>query len=465
MTVSRRQLTLSAGAALLLAPFLAYLNPRKVEAQSTKHAKRLILFCTMGTKPDLWKPQVGGEAISSFSQMTAPLAAVKDNIVLVDGMPAENVGNNHGAPDGITGMGNGYYAVNNVQQPLVSVDQFVADRLVKSGVNRPIASLLLGAETSNGQTMFYRAGKNIKPIASPASAFSTVFGAAMAPSPAPSNPGTGSDPGTNPGQAQIDALLKRRHSILDVVKEEVRAVENRVGSYEKAKLEQHLESIRALENKLGHASGSTGGGSTGGGSTPVVNEPVIVQCSTPAKPSDGSTSVANDLLHMDIIVNALACDITRVAAIELGTDQSYQVNLPGLQGEQHNGFIHSGAPNFANLIKFEAWMAEQFAKLITSLKSKADPNEAGKTLFDTTLVVWARDMGDSVAHNMNSMRFVLGGGAGGYLKTNASGRFVSSSARHERALLNIIEAMGFTDFSGFGDPKLAQKTPLSELRA
>lgn len=466
MTLSRRQLTLSAGAALLLAPILAYLDPRKVEAQSTKRAKRLILFCTMGTKPDLWKPQTSGEGISNFSAMTAPLAAVKDNIVLVDGMPAENVSNNHGAPDGITGMGNGYYAVNNVQQRLVSVDQFIADRLVKAGVNRPIASLLLGAETASGQTMFYRAGNNLKPIASPSSAYSTAFGATM---PAPSNPGStpGSMPEPNPGQAAVDKLLKRRQSILDVMTDEVKAVQKRVGSFEKAKLEQHLDSIRALENKLDHASGSgTGGGSSTGGTTgPVGNEPVIVQCSAPGKPSDASTSVANDLLHMDIIVNALACDITRVAAIELGTDQTYQVNLPSLQGEQHNGFIHSGAPNFANLIKFEAWMAEQFAKLITNLKSKPDPNEAGKTLFDTTLVVWARDMGDAVDHNMNSMRFVLGGGAGGYLKTNPSGRYVSSNARHERVLLNIIEAMGFTDFSGFGDPKLAQKTPLSELTA
>ena len=59
-------------------------------------------------------------------------------------------GNNHGAPDGITGLGNGYYAVNGVQQLLVSVDQFVADKLVKSGINRPISSLLLGADTAGG---------------------------------------------------------------------------------------------------------------------------------------------------------------------------------------------------------------------------------------------------------------------------------------------------------------------------
>ena len=56
--LSRRQVTVSAGAALLLAPFVSMLNARSSGAAAGKQAKRIVLFCTMGTKPDLWTPKV-----------------------------------------------------------------------------------------------------------------------------------------------------------------------------------------------------------------------------------------------------------------------------------------------------------------------------------------------------------------------------------------------------------------------
>jgi hypothetical protein len=64
------------------------------------------------------------------------------------------------------------------------------------------------------------------------------------------------------------------------------------------------------------------------------------------------------------------------------------------------------------------------------------------------------------------MRFVFAGSK--YLKKDPKGRYLNfaGKARHERALLNICEAMGISDFKGFGDATLGQdKTPLSELHA
>jgi hypothetical protein len=67
------------------------------------------------------------------------------------------------------------------------------------------------------------------------------------------------------------------------------------------------------------------------------------------------------------------------------------------------------------------------------------------------------------------MRFVLAGGAGGYLKRNPAGRYLKFAGgpadRHERVLLNLCDAMGVTSFVGFGDPMLADKTPLSGVIA
>jgi hypothetical protein len=413
-------------------------------------AKRLLVFCTMGTYPPLWTPKVSGETISSWSAMTQPLSAAADDIVLVEGMPSGHPNDGHGSSDSLTGRGYEYIAVNNVPVPKLSVDQFVAASLAKGGVNRPIASLLLGANCNEngGLTQFYGGpnGTFLPTISSPLSAYSTVFGA-VAPSSGGSN-------------MSAQASLARRKSILDTITGEITGLQATLGSNEKAKLDAHLDSIRQLENKLMSAGAAGGSGS----------------CTKPATPGADSTlqfmgdmdAIAANVLHQQIIVNAFACDITRVACLEYGNDQKFMVNAPGVPfDDQHGGFIHSGAPsNYANLVLFEAYLATQFVNLISALKMVPDPlGSAGQTLFDNTLLVWARDMGDAQNHNQQSMRFVLASGKGGYLKTAKGGRYVSSSERHERILLNVCEAMGVTDYTGFGDPKLPTKQPLPGIRA
>ena len=442
---NRRQFAgrLGAGAGLMLAPFLSLGldqgRPRAAATTTTAKAKRLLLFCSMGTYPPIWSPRgLTGESIAAFSTSTSPLAAVKDSIVLIEGLPTGNPNDNHGSPDGLTGLGFGYYP----GQLKLSVDQFIAARLISSGINRPIASLLLGGACNapGGNTMFYggSGGNNLPTISSPLSAFTTVFG----------------------GGISSAALMSRRKSVLDLISAEARSIKGTLGRLEASKLDQHLDSIRQLESKL---------------SQPVPTGPACTRPSMPAADSqyiyqNVVDAVATNLLHQDVIVSALACDITRVAAIEYGNDQTLMVNLPGRVpfDDQHAGFIHSGfASNYQDLIEFEKYLCEQFVALINKLKSFQDPDDPAKTLFDTTLLVWCRDMGDAANHDQKSMRFVLASGNGGYLKTAPGGRYLYSGERHERVLLNMCEAMGITSYAGFGDPMLtgASKTPLPGLAA
>jgi uncharacterized protein DUF1552 len=439
--LSRRQFAGSVGAGLLLAPFINMATRQRVQA-ATRQSKRLFLFCTMGTNPPMWTPTgLSGESITAWSAMTQPLSAVKDSIVLVEGMPSRNVNNQHGASDSLTGLDLGFWSADQIK---MSVDQFVAKKLVAGGINRPIASVLLGANTNDGGTsQFYggATGSNLPTISSPLSAFNTVFGGAL------------------PAGTSAAALLARRKSILDLVSGEATALKATLGSNEKGKLDAHLESIRQLENKL-TASATPGAG-----------------CMKPTAPGADSTlqfmnaldGIKANTIHQSIIASAFACDITRVAGLEYGNDQKFMVNVPGVPyDDQHGGFLHSGAStNFANLVKLETYLATQFVAIINALKGFQDPDDPSKTLFDTTLLVWARQMGDAVNHDMKSMRFVLASGTGGYLKTAANGRYIKSTERHERVLLNICEAMGITSFAGFGDPTLtgASKTPLPNIAA
>ena len=171
----------------------------------------------------------------------------------------------------------------------------------------------------------------------------------------------------------------------------------------------------------------------------------------------------SSVLHMDLAINAFACDLTRVAAVQFGHHQNTQVNLSdvGAPGDWHNGFMHSDNPR-TRLVNLERWLAQQFVAAANKLKETPAPDGNG-TLFDQTLMVWARDMGDAVTHNGTDMRFVLSGGAGGYLRTGGS--YIDGGGKaHSKVLFNMLEAMGITDPSGLGDDS-TDRTPLSELRA
>jgi len=449
---SRRKFVGSAGAGLLLAPFISLVNGGDRPARAAgKKAKRLLLFCTMGTNPDMWSPTgVSGETTFTFSPMTQPLSAIKGNVILVEGCPSLNIGDGHGAPDGLSGLG---YAQTG-QVPIVSVDQFVATSLAAQGVNVPIPSFLLGADSTGGggRNMFYN-GKNgsncLSTIGSPMSAFTTAFGGAL------------------PTGMSMDGLMKRRASTIDLLKTEITSLQSMLGSVEKAKLELHLASIRQLENKLAHMT-TTGGG---GGGSATCQKPASPPADSAFTPAGTKTIAANAALE-DIILTAFGCDITRVAAIHYGSDQLLHVEgVAGLSpDDQHGGFIHSGAAsNFKNLVTFEAYLATRFASLVTRLGMMPESDGSGM-LLDNTIVAWCRDMGDAVNHNQNSMRFVLASGAGGYLKLAPSGRYLKlnggAANRHERVLLSLCDGLGITNYKGFGDPNLgSNKSPLPGLAA
>jgi hypothetical protein len=436
-TLSRRSWLKTLAAGTALSPFLDFDAP--AQAALAGPAKRVVLFCSMGTLPAIWTPtSVTAENNFVLADSTSPLAAIRKHLVMIEGMPSQNPGENHASPGGLTGLGFGASG----SPAMISVDQFVADKLTASGVNSPVPSLLLGAETSGGggKTMFLR-GNNLPTIGSPLSAFKAVFGSAVS--------SGGSD-------APADALLARRKSTLDAISGQLKTLQQNVGSEARARLELHLDSIRQIEGRL-----------TSGGGGQIAN------CGTSIVATDDTSDVLKaDLVHLDILVSALACNATRVAAIQFGSDQVLQVNLPelmpaALQGDQHGLMLHSGSgDDFAKLKQFEKWLAQRFVDVVTRLEMTPDPDGSG-SLLDSTLVVWARDMGDGVNHNQESMRFVFAGSK--YLKTDPNGRYINfagKGVRHERALLNICEAMGITDFNGFGDKTLgAAKTPLAELKA
>jgi len=413
--LSRREFARTVGLAALFSPFLSLVKAAPASAAPIGKAKYLLVFYTNGTDPAAWTPAGSTPDNLVFSAMTEPLAPLRPNLVLVEKLSSLGTADNHAAPGGLTGQG--YSAQNRI-----SIDQFIADRLRAAGVVTPIPSVILGSVKTEQQTSFYRNNQPLSPIFSPVAAYDAIFGAVGGVSP---------------------ALLRRRKSSLDLVNSELKQLSDQLGSHERQKLELHAASLRAVEDRLSR--GGTGA------------------CAPGPRPAEATQDLLASVGHLDLAVTAFACDITRVAAVQFGHHQNTQVSLTevGNPGNWHNDFIHGDNPR-TRLTNLERWLAQQFVATANKLKALPAPTGGG-TLFDQTLMVWARDMGDAVAHNGSNMRFVFSGGAGGYLVTSPNGRYVDGGGdAHQRALINCAAAMGVTDVTGFGDVT-APRTPLDTI--
>jgi len=173
----------------------------------------------------------------------------------------------------------------------------------------------------------------------------------------------------------------------------------------------------------------------------------------PTVPGAESEVLLASAKHLDLAINAFACGRTRVAAVQFGHHQNTQVSIPevGAPGDWHNTFMHSDMAPRRRLVDLERWLCAQFVGAAEKMKAITLANGAG-TLFDKTLMVWARDMGDGVLHSGDDMRFVFAGGSGGGLKFAPEGRYLDGKgAAHQNALISICQLLGISDYAGFGE--------------
>ena len=414
----RRTFSRALGAAALFSPFLATIG--RTKAQPTLgRAKYLCLMTTTGSNPSLWTPSG-----PLFNESNQALQRVADDVVLVSGLNGNGHCAAHGSPGGLTGLG--YSGSGHT-----SIDQHIARQLVGGGVRTPFASLQLGGDPNQQSSSFWRDGEQQSPISRPATAFDTIFAGAM--------PGDPMDGGESPSE-----LLRRRRSILDLMLTELDQLRASLGAEERRKLELHAESIRALELRLM-------GTGEGGGATDA-------SCAPPTALEDTDEVLIDNAKCLDLAITALGCDLTRVVTVEFGFHNGTPSTLPGMTpGDWHSNYLHNN--QIADLTKLEGWLTEQFVGAMEKARTIPAPDGDG-TLYDQTLFVWARTMGDSVAHTDGDMRTIFAGGAGGYLSTRTGGRHIDAAGQsHQRALLNCAAALGVSDMA-FGDGRLGGDSQL-----
>jgi hypothetical protein len=396
-------------------------------------AKRLVVFFSPnGTVHRHWRP-TGAGASYSFApgSVLESLSNLRDELLVLDGLDFKN-GNNH--EGGMSTMLTGGASSSAPSQGM-SIDQYIAGRL-NAGTRFP--SLELGVQTSawggNVQTRmsYRRAGEHIAPADRPVEVHRRLFGDIA---------GMESTP---------DVLLMRRKSVLDLLRDEIGSLQTKLGNEEKSKLDAHLSSLRSVEMGLSGGSG-----------------PAPVSCDNPGSifsMDPGQNEVFPEVCRAqtDLLISALSCDYTRVASLQCSHTVSPTVFSWLNIGEGHHSLSHVDDSNQAGLGQFiacERWFAEQFKYLVERLRDLPEPDGDG-SMLDHTLVVWAKELGDSRLHECKSVPFVLAGKANGFF---TPGRYLSfGGASHQKLLVSICQAMGLDD-EVFGDPSISTGA-LEELR-
>ena len=424
MQLNRRHFLKGLAATSLLAPYTRVLA-NDLPAQPPK--RLAVFFSPNGTVHRHWRPSgTTSDFVFNTGSILEPLAAIQEKVIILDGINFVNATNHEGGMAAmLTGGGSGGITGGK------SIDQYVATRL---NAGTRFASLELGVQTSpwGGSTQtrmsYSGTGTHLTPDDRPSSVYDRLFG------------------DLSGDQSEQNRIRSRRLSVLDVLRGDIAALNRRLGARERQKMEAHLEAFRQMENSLAESS-------AGGCAYPTDTGP------TGTNQNENYPEVGR--LQMEFLISAFACDMTRVGSIQWSHTVSPTVFTWLGHGEGHHALSHyadGNAEGVARFVEAERWYAQQFVHFIQRLDATPDPLAEG-SLLDNTLVLWAKEMGDSRLHDCNGVPFVLAGGSGSPFEL---GRFLQlGGVPHNKLLTSICRGMGL-DNPSFGDPNVAAGT-LTEL--
>jgi hypothetical protein len=233
--------------------------------------------------------------------------------------------------------------------------------------------------------------------------------------------------------------------VLDEVKDDLRSVSRNLGAEERALLDKHATFVRDMERDLQSSA-----------SRKLRYPPPVLEQGVPTD-NDGMPKIS--AMQADLLVNAFANDLARVASLDF-TNSVGQAKMRWLGiDDNHHTLSHEPDSNAAaqeKLVKINTWFAEQLASLAKKLDAIPEPGGNG-TLLDNTTIVWTNELGKGNSHSHDNIPFILVGGGLGF-KMGQSLRF--SNLPHNRLLMSFAHAFGH-HVPSFGNPQLSADGPLA----
>lgn len=383
-------------------------------------------FFGNGSLPGRWKPAKTGTGSNwDLSPQLQPIATFKPYMTVISGLENKLVNGPPEHPKGSAGATTGApLSGNAVRAP--SIDQIVADAISTGAAFRSIEVGVTPA-TPNGPedslaTVSHR-GPNAKnvPEFDPKAVFTRLF--------------TGGTTGGTVDQAT--KLANVRKSVLDAVLADGASLQQKLGSADKQRVEQHLASIRAIEARL----------------TTMTTTPPPTMCTSPTAPTTGKDTKSEappavNTAMADLSMLALACDRTRVLTFmfSLPAAHVYYRHLTdtttNMNADFHDTICHGDAGDMSSQPRVDkgvVYVMTCLNEFLTKMKATA---HGASNLLDQSLVYVTSDTAWGKTHTKAEWPVLLLGKAGGKLQGDGHYNFPSDNL--SKVLLTVAQIQGST---------------------
>lgn len=391
--------------ALPLLDAMASAGARAAAKAAKPPVRMACLYFPNGAWMDEWVPKTVGANFELPYSLT-PLQDFKSSINILSGLDkaASRRGDGHYAKTGnfLTGKRVTKTTGKDISVGGISMDQLAASRI---GHMTPLPSLELGIDpvisgidSNVGYTRLY--GSYISwrsariPVAkeiNPRFVYDRLFGAK-----------------DGNGREMRKHQQEDYRSLLDLALEDATRLRAKVGRDDQVKLDEYLESVRAVEKRIEFALKPDPREWKPTDSVEVPGAP------DPKIPADFREHIK---LMMDLMVLAFQTDSTRVQTFMFANDVSGRnfSFLDGVSGGHHDMSHHENKESKINQYReITRWHTEQLAYLLGKLR--AIPEGEGN-LLDNSMIMFGSSISDGNRHSPNNLPLVLAGNAGGALKT------------------------------------------------
>ena len=241
------------------------------------------------------------------------------------------------------------------------------------------------------------------------------------------------------------ARLRRQGSILDSVLEKVDRLQGGLGTRDRAKLDEYLQSVREIERRIQNAESQ-------GRELPVVESPAGIPVSYDE----------HARLMFDMQALAFQTDTTRVITFQIGREQS-GATYPqiGVSDSHHPISHHGGDRNkIESLAKINAYHASLFAYFLERLASMPDGDDG--TVLDNVVTLYGSAISEGNSHDVRNLPLLLAGGGGGRIASGRHVKYPDETQRLTNLQLTLLNTFG-VPVEQFGDSTGERLTELSEL--
>jgi len=371
--LSRRTFLRAAGISMAL-PWLEAMSPALTRAANIATPRRFVSVSNdLGFHGPFLFPEQAGRDYEP-TRYLKPIADMREHFTVFSGVSHPGVTRGHSADVCILTAQPNISGANFRNR--ISLDQLMARRL---GAETRFPSLSLTASGPGSMsTSFTELGAMIAPEDSPENVFAKMF---LEESPT--------------ARQENLRRMQEGKSIMDIVGADAKAMQRRLGSGDKEKLDAFFTSVRDLEKTIQ-------------ANEAWANRPKPkVTATAPKFPADRNDVIGRQSAMMDVIFLALQTDSTRFITLHTGGGGG-KIPLPGVEEAYHNLSHHGQDPNkIAQLGTIEEAQMAAWGQFIRRLQKTQDGDA---TLLDRSMVLLTSNLGNASAHDTKNMPVVFAGG-------------------------------------------------------